>query len=410
MRLIQAKVRCVEGVLDTGWFVPGRETTIIFGPPGSGKTSLLHALQSLNPLYDISREHPLVNHPKTWRQGVHTRKVLAEKKTAVFMVFSAEPRDVLALEKIDPDLIETDRIEVGRRLDYTRWTTFVEIPASSRWSEIFQEMTDLRESLVGMDNLPEAALQDSFFHELGSGDRLIGTVADDCQRWLEAIAPFMAADMREVYQHCLHRVGRAQRFLLARQQVAQWLPLTIHLHPGHVLQYSYSSAELFAESDPEPCEPIVLLLRMLCAKYSLFGEDGGQAEVMAEPLEGVTRLQHLFHEMGLVLPSLRMEKECFILEGYRPRNILEQRLYLIGVTCLLGERAYGHGPLLLLDGFDDGLSPEDITMMIAFQQKLGRLYQLISATSEKGVAESEGWQAVHRIGPGGLLTAGFTNT
>ncbi len=401
--MIQAKVRCVDGVLDTGWFVPGKETTIIYGPTGSGKSHFLQALQWLNPLYDIQQEQPFLHHPKIWHQGVHTRKVLPAKKTALFMVFSAEPLHVLELEKIEPVLIETDRIEVGRRLDYSRWMTFVEISASSRWSEIAEEMTMLYDSLSGEATLPESALQVGFLYNRKATDRLKAGLADDCQRWLEAIEPLVAVDKQDVFQHCLRVVGRNRRFKQAQKQVTAWLPLTIYLHSRYLQKASYTFSEICTDSVNNSSDPIKALLRTLCKKFMLTDDIAGEKWLKLE--EQVASLSQLLREQGVAVPTLGRTRDGLCLEGYESQQTLDRRFLLISVTCLLAELSYGSRPLLLLDGFDEDLTSAEITRMVYFVQKLSQRYQVITATGNDKVLGAGGWQAVFQTANGGLADA-----
>lgn len=404
MRLIKARVRCVKGVNDSGWFVPGRETTVIFGPPHSGKSHLLRALQALNPPYDISRERPLDNHPPTWHQGDYSRRVFPQKKTAVFMIFSAEPKHVAVLGQIDPDLIETDRIEVGRRLDYSRWTSFVEISASARWSEIAESMQRLHAGFAGRSDLPDS----SFLTRLDPADRLKGEAADNCLRWLHAIEPLVVPNDRETYQRCLTEAGRRGRFLLAEKQVAEWLPLTLYLDPEQEVQSAYSYADIFAEQQ-EPLPAVLALLRLLCAKFQLHESGGGRSEAMTEAVHGAVPLLRVLKKSGLTAPTLRSDRRHVYIEGNSARNGarngLEQRMFQVGVICLLAELCHGHRPLLLLDCFDRDLSSGQRLQIAAFQQRLGGLYQLLATTEHEEVADADGWQAVTQIGADGLLGA-----
>lgn len=405
MRLIQARVRCVAGAADTGWFMPGRETTVILGSAGSGKSHLLQALQALNPVYDIRREQPFADHPAIWNQGPYSRKVIPDKKTAVFMVFSAEPEQVLELEKIDSELIETDRIEVGRRLDYSRWITFVEISGATRWSEIAEEMGALRAGIAERTDLPAAAVQDAFFKEMSGVDRLKGAVADDCLHWLEAIGLLIRDGERHIYQRCLHGVGRVRRFAEARNVAAAMLPLTICLRPGNGLHSLYDYPDIFNAENHQIVNPVMSLLRLVCAKYSLFEAGDGQDSVLTEGMNRVARSLQIFQEVGLGRIAIRGERKRLHIDGLKLGSGLEERLSLIAVICLLAELASGHRPLLLLEGFDRGLSSAQNRKMAEWLQRIGSVYQLLASVADQEMAAAPGWQSVLRAGAGGLTPA-----
>ena len=76
-------------------------------------------------------------------QNGHTRRINPAKRTIALAVFNATPDLVQELSSIGDWFYETDRIEVGRRFDYSRWINFVELASSTRWSEISSDIEDL---------------------------------------------------------------------------------------------------------------------------------------------------------------------------------------------------------------------------------------------------------------------------
>jgi hypothetical protein len=401
VRLIQTKVRCVEGVRDTEWFVPGRETTVIFGEPGSGKKHLLLAMEALNPLYEIVAEIPFAHHPEVWYQGTYTRRVIPEKKTAVFMVFSSEPELVRALDIIDPALIETNRIEVGRRLDYSRWITFVEISASSRWSEIVEQMQQLHVLAANLDILPESATQNDLFERLVGTDRLKGHFADECRQWLCDVGSLLPTEAQSLVDHCLLVVGRAERFRLAREKVELWLPRTIRLSPEYEVRPVYKVSEVL--SAQAEYDPVLSLLSSLVRKYSIgVGESEDIAE-MSVVIEDARLSLQPFMPSGMAVPDVRYNGQQFVIERMPARNIFEANVFLVVTVCLLTQLVYEQKPLLLLDGFDNTLSVADTLEMIGWVQQFGRYCQLIFTTEREMVFEAHGWQALKRVGAGGLM-------
>ncbi len=403
MRLIQAKVRCVEGVEDSGWIVPGRQTTVIYGPQGSGKKHLLQALQALNPIYDIQSENPFINHPEVWRQGEHAKRVFPEKKTAVFMIFSAEPDLVLNLNSIDPALIETDRIEVGRRLDRSRWITFVEISASSRWSEISARIKTLRDRLKQSAEGRKLCLKSDFIDTLMETDRLKGDVAVMCFNWLKSIEPYLAEEDISLLNTCMQITGRAHRFAAARVEVERWLPPTIVVQREYAIQNEYPFS-LFQKNDTG-FDPVVDLLRRLYNEYRL--KISTNNALLSENLHKYgTEISSIMPE-GIVLPELVLDRAGFRITGYSQENILEQRVQLIALIALLAIVDYGRRPLLLLDQLDEGMDEKSAGIFINWLQEFGRLNQLILTTGSSQTMSRSGWQAVYTIGPRGLMENGI---
>jgi len=403
MQLIQAKVRCVDGVKDTGWFVPGRETSVFFGPPGSGKSALLKALETLNPPYDINRVKPLANHPRLWQQDAYVRTVIPWKKTAVYLVFSARPEQVVRLADLDADLIETDRIEIGRRLDNSRWISFVELSASSRWREIQEDMKILRLSVAdGLDGADEG-----FFAGLHESDRLQGDTAVACLRWLQGVKPLLASDQLERYQRCLYHIQRRQRFYQAEERIAQELPLTLYLNPRCALP-PFIQIDDIMNGRMGDGGLVADLLSLLFTKNNVprgvrFEQLQAAAEKRMEPF-----LQ-LLRENGWPIPALGSDDKMVYLANI-PKTTFSRRLYRISLTCLLAQICHGTRPLLLLDCFDRGMAEDERFEIIRFQQCLGGWCQLLVSTADDGVAHSPGWQSVFRIGPGGLRESGLLSS
>lgn len=403
MRLIQAKVRCVEGVTDTGWVVPGRQTTVIYGPTGSGKSFLLKALQALNPVYEIDFEKPFSNHPRVWQQGKYSRRVIPEKKTAVFMVFSAQPNLVRELDNIDPALIETDRIEVGRRLDYSRWITFVEISASTRWCEIADMMKTVRSHLQQSGQGAALAQKAEFVDSLAKTDRVKGEVARECTHWLNAISDYLSEEDGPLFDKCMQRVGRAQRFGIARKRVEEWLPPTIAVSRELIIRDDYPFS-LFEIQSPGS-DPIIDLLHRMFHSYSL-SSSTHRDEFMTRFHDSVAEIE-LFIPKEIKLPKLLIDNNSFTFSGNVSEDIFEKRVQHLGLISVFSNLCCGRRPLLLIDQLDDEMNSESIEKFISWLQTFGEYSQLIFATGNSELVSSPGWQAVSEIGPGGLLESGL---
>jgi len=394
MRLIQAKARCVEGVRDSGWFVPGRQSTVIHDPEGSSVAFLFKALQALNPPYPITEYKPFSSHPESWRQGGYARKVIPEKKTAVIMVFSAVPELVRELSEIDESLFETDRIEVGRRLDYSRWITFVEISASGRWSDIkagFQQLGKLVRTI-------EDQADDSFFADLLDTDRLKGELADRCRNWLVRLkdtVPDLGGDELRLHQRCLQQVNLAERFNQARRQVEKWLPPTLAVDCEY----------LVSEAGPEQFEaakgPVAFLLNRLQDACS-----GGRDLQLSLEQDQAKILQELDDEEAFrnlpARPRLEFGREQIGITGLEADSALLSLKKHIYLLCLLSLLVHGRKPLLLLGLPHRAVCRAEVGTLAGWLQQLGKSCQLIIGTDSAELANGQGWQSVFRVGKGGL--------
>lgn len=396
MRLIQAKARCVEGVRDSGWFVPGREATVIYAPERGSVAHLFQALQAVNPPYALTDRKPFLSHPQSWRQGAYVRKVVPEKKTAVIMVFSAVPELVRELAEVDESLFETDRIEVGRRLDYSRWITFVELSASGRWIDVKEDFRLLR-SLA-----EDAACQEqaSFLDELRDTDRLRGELAEKCRNWLSRLHHRIAtqdAGYLGRYRQCLDVVNLAQRMDHARRHVEQWLPPTIAVDCG---QGGGMTDPLAADAVPNPVGELLHRLQVA---------HGGMAKEILAATIPLLHAEPVFAELA-ERPQLVVEHDRLRIDGLEAGSrllLVQKHLYLLS---LLSQMVYGRWPLLLIDLTESGLDRKAGVRLVAWLQQLGKSCQVIVGTDNEGVALEKGWQAVLQVGAGGLVHSGLKDT
>lgn len=228
MRLLRAKVGGHFVLQNSGWFTVHPGCTSIAGPTGSGKSTLLRALRSVNPP-DGEQAAPFADFPRFGEKAGSRRKVLVAQKTAVLAVFVCHDGLRENLASIDPVYRQTDRIEVGRKLDNSRWITFVEIAASGRWSEVEKEILPLRE-LGGEGEAEELA---GFLREnarLRSADRVKGRLAERVNELLDRVAGH--APSEEQRQHLNKArliVRRAAHYQEAVRRVQESLPVFVFL-------------------------------------------------------------------------------------------------------------------------------------------------------------------------------------
>jgi len=119
MRLRKARVRKYRSIRDTGLFdiEPGK--TILVGPNEAGKSTLLTALQRLNPPGGIRNFDALRDYPRAEFSDIVAGKVRLEETTIVEGHFDLEAADK---ETIPAEFREC-RYIYGRRVDNTAWHT-----------------------------------------------------------------------------------------------------------------------------------------------------------------------------------------------------------------------------------------------------------------------------------------------
>ncbi|MEW6429231.1 MAG: hypothetical protein AB1568_14485 [Thermodesulfobacteriota bacterium] len=236
MRLLRARVLGHFAVNNSGWFSCSPELTLIVGAAGAGKSTVLRALRSINPPFFEPEPTPFADYPRMVEQGGRQRRVIASKKTAVVTVFACDEPLRAELARIDPVFLETERIEIGRRLDGSRWLTFVEIASSSRWSEVDADMSRLREALGGA-GIAEIDEGFAFCATLLPTDRIKGATAARLDRLLSRLDRVAAAaDLRGLIARIRHAVSRAERFGKARRLVLRHLPVMLFLRADSLLQ------------------------------------------------------------------------------------------------------------------------------------------------------------------------------
>lgn len=138
MELSQVKVRGLPGLENTGWLLIHPHISLVQSGDPLQAADFLAALETINPAGNIKKDTPLGSYLPFTKVNGHTKRVDPSKKTAAYGIFTADPGFIRKLAKINRMFYETDRIEVGRRLDLFRWISFVELPGSSKLAQFEQ--------------------------------------------------------------------------------------------------------------------------------------------------------------------------------------------------------------------------------------------------------------------------------
>ena len=220
MRLLQIKLRGLGDLPVTNWVTLSRTLSLLrFSDIQVGR-KVLEAVQTLNPPYDCDSEQPYDDLPmeEVLASG-YRRAIAAEKRTIVIGIFDTPSTLVRDLGALSPHLYETDRVEVGRRLDYSRWINFVEISSSSRWSEVAE---DIRTLLHQYPEGPEAQAVQQLLLEAVPADRVKGAMAEELTAWLSTLED-RQSDIA-LYEGIVEQVHRARQFTAARELLNGRLP------------------------------------------------------------------------------------------------------------------------------------------------------------------------------------------
>lgn len=251
MRLLQIKLRGLGDLPVTNWVTLSRTLTLLRFTDTQVGRQVLEAVQALNPPYDCLSERPFDNLPmEETVAGGYRRAIIPEKRTIVIGIFDTPSALVKELGVLTPPLYETDRVEVGRRLDYSRWTNFVEISSSSRWSEVSE---DIRRLLHDYPEGSEAGAVRRLLNEAVPSDRVKGAMAEELAGWLATLE-----DRRSEIDHypdILEKVHRARKFKEARELLSGRLPQFLAINGDAVPEVS----ELGAISNDARITPVLLI-------------------------------------------------------------------------------------------------------------------------------------------------------
>ncbi|MBM9612875.1 hypothetical protein JWJ90_01085 [Desulfobulbus rhabdoformis] len=230
MHLLKFHIIGHQSFPNTSWIDVGEGVNILATSTIQQAQVLLEALQAINPPYDCRQVEPFADFPAYSQIHPYKRKIIPSKKTAAIAIYTADPALVQTLATIDPLYFETDRIEVGRRRDYSRWMNFVELPASARWKEIYEVLRPLLSHIA-----PEAGPWRDRFQEMirlwQETDRLRGERAHQLSIHLRRLRPFLPPQYHGQLNWCCQRVDLAAHFLQAKTVVATSLPIFYALPP-----------------------------------------------------------------------------------------------------------------------------------------------------------------------------------
>jgi len=223
MHLLQLKIRGLGDLPETDWLETGRRLTVI-SSANRHRTELIRcAVEALNPSTPCRETKPFKKLPlETTTRNGYRKTVDPAKRTIIFGIYDSPSSLVHELGNISADLYETDRIEVGRRLDYSRWINFVELASSTRWNEVSEEFNQLLAALEESRNsgVEIASLIDS----LSETDRIKAETAATLAAWLRTVKSQLPdRDITET----LAKVERWKKFKAARSLVEKRLPLMI---------------------------------------------------------------------------------------------------------------------------------------------------------------------------------------
>ncbi len=415
MRLMKVKITTHHQVKNSGWFSVFPEKTLLAGKAGTGKAAILKGIEVINPLGRDRIEFPSEEYPQYLRVGGFQRRIIPEKKTCSFAVFVCDDALRNKLIDIDPVFAETDRIEVGRRMDARRWMTFVEIAGSARWQEIAEDMRFLKDKVAKRKEGAETVREFERFATLKKTDRIKGDVAVFIDNWLKRVTSYLSEQHQEIIDRCLFVAGREERAKQARKVVYEHLPFLICFAGKDAIMPAIPFEKLFpgAGKIPEIERGIV--------QRSLFEILTAWAERKSIPLDNFdTFCQELFtcrdslasrlsnqirqyypgetgriafrkSESGLELVYIDTTEDEIRIAG-RNQVIWWLLDLLILINCAALRKDIP--PILLLVEPEDGLTTDARDMVHAVIARLAADYQILYSSSSEETAHQENYHNI----------------
>ena len=313
MKLIKARLRGLDALTESRWFNLNPKLNLFqFPEPRQGR-NFLRILQTINPTYSVQTVKPFADFPRYRELNGNTRRVNPAKKTIALAVFAATPGLVKELSAVSDVFYETDRIEVGRRLDYSRWINFVELASSTRWSEISADMAALQDAVRRFtpDMVQPVA---NLIAGLQPSDRIKGEIKVQLAQWLSKLPPEIQQNFKESIEATRAGIHRVDCFETARDIVRTRMPLFV------VVGSSYKSVKLIGPgaiaSLDQDSASFRHLLQLVAEKANAIGEKSASEERLF--------LQELNEQLGAVQPPammLRLDKSTsgeFLLKNDKP--------------------------------------------------------------------------------------------
>lgn len=362
MELTQIKVRGLPGLENTGWQLVHPQLTILQSQGDQQGLDCLRALEAINPVLDLAKNNPLKNYLRYSTLNGHTKQVAANKKTSVYGIFTATPKLIMELGKINESLYETDRIEVGRRLDLSRWISFVEIPGSSKLAELERKAAPIFKTL-------SPQLKDEYQTLINTWvftDRISGRLSDELRQWWKENIPGVSDN--DLATQCLKIIELEHETNLARQLVEKRMPFTIFITPGEHLQPPYRN---FKSSIKQP-DSFFSFLQFV--HRHLFQKFEDQAAAVQEEIETITANL----DLSFAQPQIKVTENSIY---SKPRKDLSTCIDQILTAVILAKAAKIAPPIFLFDldeiSYRDG-NDDNLVSQLA---ELSSLCQLITQTS-----------------------------
>ncbi len=215
VRLAKVKTRYLTNLIDTEWLDINRGTTLFEAGESDQVPSFFKLLETVHPQEGVVHTY---EYPKYIEKAGYTKKVQPEKVTTAYAIFEGDSELTKILGNLEPSLYELDQIEVGRRLDNSRWLSFVEISQSARWGDIADNLDLL------LDNVNGSFKDQNDLPIFSRGDRLRGRLGEILNLYLEKLSGIVASDQKKLFKDIEYMAKKDKRFQEAIEKTYSYMP------------------------------------------------------------------------------------------------------------------------------------------------------------------------------------------
>jgi len=332
MRLLKFHIIGHPDFARGSWIDVGEGINILAPARTTQAQTLLQVLQAIHPPYDCQRVHPFASFPLYRSANAVTRKIILAKRTAVIAIYAAPSSLVEKLAAIEPLYWEVDRIEIGRRRDYSRWLNFVEIPASARWSDIAKILQPLLASLSAEEAKKFGVLSHAL-ESLSGKERLKGERVTWFRAQIRQLHPLLSTPLQVELARCLGILALNEHFQRAKDLVFANLPLFLSLPSADSPLTIHGQLDFLAQRLVECIPDKTALSAQIEAINCQWREVGAHLTLLP------------------VGESLRVAVDSSrpLQERERAINTREYTTRMLHCAAILHQAIYGRDPILLVD-------------------------------------------------------------
>lgn len=231
MLLKQVRVKDFRSIHDTGLFDIEDTKTILVGPNEAGKTTVLKAIESINPPGGVSKFDWLRDFPRSRVNAIQKGKLKPSDVTVAEVVFELDDTERDLIAEHHPDLNKVQRYVVGRRLDNTRWWRIEGGPTKETWDVLSKACTEILSLLKGKSPEDISTSFQQVTKDFTAGEILTNDQATQLRNWVEKATKHFDEDSqagKEKAAQIIEKLDIYPARLAAGAELEKRLPLFVY--------------------------------------------------------------------------------------------------------------------------------------------------------------------------------------